>query len=50
MAWSMFTVHLYLQKSKVEMMEREEAVSERAVRTVLIVNSSDSWLTSLRPP
>ena len=32
------------------MMEREEAASERAVRMVLTVNSSDSWLTSLRPP
>ena len=43
-------VHLYLQKNNVEMMEREEAARERAVRTVLTVNSTDSWLTSLRPP
>ena len=43
-------VHLYLQKNNVEMMEREEADRERAVRTVLTVNSTDSWLTSLRPP
>ena len=43
-------VHLYLQKNNVEMIEREEAASERAVRTVLTVNSTDSWLTSLRPP
>ena len=44
------SVHLYLQKNNVEMMEREEAARERAVRTVLTVNSTDSWLTSLRPP